>query len=205
MEPLSIDQSPLGVFERFLHDMCAAFSLSIGGLELQRKQLESGLADSERLGNENPVIYFGQGDPNVAFNPYGAVTIRMAIAGSVRGGRYSVILSQAWASSVYAAWEHHFRTTISEAIGCPRDELSSDAMGDLRLVRHDIEHELGIATSANSGRCLKLHWAEIGELIVIGPSRIEEFMRLMEVEIAAWRSQMNSVEGNTKRWSVSPL
>ena len=162
------------------------------------------LDQAERDGNPNPKLFFGSGgDLTEPFGVYGVVTVRAAIAGATKGARYQVILGQAWVSSLYAAWEHHFRATIAKAVGVLQPEVMSDIMGDLRLIRHDIEHELGIATRANSGRCVRHQWTAVDQSIEIGLQEIKEFMQLIEPEIAAWRLRSNQSKPDGATTSAS--
>jgi hypothetical protein len=76
---------------------------------------------------------------------------------------------------VFTTWEHEYRGRLAAAHACKPTDIKVPLLGDLRLLRHDILHHRGVASSDNSGRCEVLgHWVKDGEDIVIGAKQVNE-------------------------------
>lgn len=131
--------------------------------------------------NPDPEVYFGIGDPNLTDHRNYAHLSKFELLDLLRpDGPIEDLLGQQWVTHVFAHWEHYYRPTIAEAIGCEPDDVHHDLFGDLRCLRHDILHARGHATLDNAGRCIRLgHWVVIGQQIQIRNARIDEFMHML--------------------------
>ena len=88
----------------------------------------------------------------------------------------SVALSQQWMVLTYALWDENFRKRIADAAGVAKNDVAIDALGDLRHMRHDIAHHLGIASKGHSARCVEFQWFDVGDVVFMGPQREREFV-----------------------------
>jgi hypothetical protein len=104
-----------------------------------------------------------------------------------RDGSFSVQLSNNWIIGLVAAWEYRYRKEIANLLGLPTaNDLVSDEMGDLTLIRNDVVHHQGIATARNMRRCRSLHWFSDGDAIRVDVPHIYEFQQKFAPQIGAW-------------------
>jgi hypothetical protein len=102
-------------------------------------------------------------------------------------GQAFVAQSQQWIVLTYAMWDENFRPRIAAAAGVEKNDIAIDALGDLRHMRHDIAHHLGIASADHSARCVELKWFDIGDQIHIAPHQIREFVEALPgYELTPW-------------------
>jgi hypothetical protein len=77
---------------------------------------------------------------------------------------------------MYAAWEHEYRHRLARAHGVDHDSVIVPVFGDFRLLRHDILHCHGIATSEHAGACEVLRWFSGGDVIQLKADHYAEFV-----------------------------
>jgi len=112
-----------------------------------------------------------------------------------RDGAFAVQLSNSWIISLVAAWEYRFRQEIAALLKLPtRNDLTSDEMGDLTLMRNDIVHHHGVATTNNCGRCRSLRWFAEGETIRVDTPLIYEFHKKIGPQVAEWGKRAAELE-----------
>jgi hypothetical protein len=159
----------------FLNDSLAALSYATLGLMREREALaELGTQD-----NPDPTIHIVPNltEPVVPYTRWKLSEARVQLA---RSGPVEQRLSQQWIVYTYTAWEHGYRARLEAAHGYESGRLKVPLFGDLRRLRNDVVHHLGVATQENSGRCEVVgHWVTIGEPIHVGSKRLAEFWGLV--------------------------
>lgn len=136
----------------FVEDLTAATCFALVAVRQYRVETEVMKLLPE---NPDPQVGIGSGPPGVV--PPIVVSRRSKVLEQLAvGGPVERNLSQQWVVSLYTAWDHEYRTRLADALGVTKDAVVDDLLGDLRRVRHDIVHHHGVATKANSGRCLML-------------------------------------------------
>lgn len=79
-------------------------------------------------------------------------------------------------ATIYHYWEGHFRERIADAIGVESNDVKIPIIGDLRLYRISIVHNLGIAIQ-DMERCTEIAWFKRGDPIELYPNHIEEIIQ----------------------------
>jgi hypothetical protein len=156
-----------------LNDAAGAHGFAIGGLPLLLEKITGAPKYPE---NPDPDLYIGLGDPNVEMRPYALFKTSQLPALLARDGNVERLLGQQWAVFVFAEWEHVIRPRLAAARGCVVNEVQASVFGDLRLIRHDILHHAGVASSALVRRRELLRWFDAGQPIMIRGQHIAEFM-----------------------------
>jgi len=85
---------------------------------------------------------------------------------------------------VYHIWEEKYRRTLTSQSGVALGEISSDIMGDLRLLRNSIIHNKGIAGS-DVGKCKVIQRFAPGDAITLTKSDMNEIIRAIKSELRA--------------------
>jgi hypothetical protein len=160
----------------FLNDAAGAHAFALMGLHLAHEQMTRVAAESI---NPTAPMLMGVGDPSeagtVAYQSWSLNTIPDRLTDD---GQVAIQLGQQWIVTVYAHWEHYFRSRFAEALGCSRDDVRVPLMGDMRHLRHDVLHHRGVATEEHTGRCEVLKdWFAAGEMILIDTKKVAQFMR----------------------------
>ncbi|HEY5273058.1 MAG TPA: hypothetical protein VIJ34_07460 [Acidimicrobiales bacterium] len=140
-------------FRERLQEVSAAAVYAQTAMLMQSDRLTEQLQQSIALGNTDPTMFFGSGDPNEAFAPFVQRPLRELIAKSSKGGSYIDLIGHGWIITVFSSWEEEFRALIAGGLGLLTDDLQCDLLGDLRHMRNDIAHHRGIATARNTERC----------------------------------------------------
>lgn len=159
-----------------LNDLTAAHTFATAGLVRIREFFSQMPTIPE---NPDPLIRIGTGDPNTPeARQYAQWRRSEAIEQTRPHGTVETRLGQQWITLLYSLWEHEYRPRIAAAHNRdPRDE-KYPLIGDLRLMRNDVIHHRGVATSSNTGRCEVLQWFQPGETISLKGEHFEEFIRI---------------------------
>ncbi len=160
----TIDQV-LEEMAQFVNDSIATHAFATMGL----RQLSISLGGMARTPeNPDPQIFIGNGNPNLPeTQTYAGWRLSKALEEIVPHGPVDMRLGRQWLVSMFAAWEHDFRQRLAVAHGVEHDSIVVPLFGDLRLLRHDVLHCRGIATSDHAGRCQLLRWFQVGDEIQI--------------------------------------
>lgn len=90
-------------------------------------------------------------------------------------GRAFIELSQQWIVTTFAIWEDHFRPRIATAAGLEPEDIGLPVIGDLRHMRNDIAHHLGVASAGRSARCKFVKFAA-GDVVYIKVDDLPQFL-----------------------------
>jgi hypothetical protein len=154
----------------FLNSIGTAHYFSMLGLIDEQERVAKMLAISASEGNDDPVIHLGTGSPaGQGWVPFLSRPMKQLHAELEPGARVSDLVGHMWITTTYTAWETALRSALEKAAGLDQNAVLWPHMGDLRCLRHDIVHHRGIGTPEWTGRCEVLGWAEVGEMISIGP------------------------------------
>lgn len=85
--------------------------------------------------------------------------------GIKRDGPISQVIAHGILSWIYTAWNDKYRKAIAEELGTSPQEVLCDVMGDLRILRNAIAHDLGTAGDKVS-KLRELSWFKPGRLIL---------------------------------------
>jgi len=144
-------------------------------------QRVSEIVISDPVNNPDPTIHLGAGDPNdPATQAHAGMTISRVLELTRKGGEAELLLGRQWLVSIYQDWDEDVRPRLAQAHGVTLREVVVPALGDLRLIRHDIIHHHGLARDGHGGKCQVLKWFESDEEIDI---RSEHFLDLRNTQI----------------------
>jgi hypothetical protein len=85
--------------------------------------------------------------------------------GMRKDGPISQVIAHGIINWIYAAWDERFRKRIAEELGVNCNEVMCDVMGDIRIIRNAISHDLGFATEKIS-ELKELSWFSPGQIIL---------------------------------------
>jgi hypothetical protein len=166
----------LSELKRDLNDLTAAHTLASAGL-IRIREFFTQLPTLPQ--NPDPLIMIGTGDPNTPeARQYAQWRRSEAIEQTQLKGSAETRLGQQWIVFLYALWEHEYRPRLAVAHNRDPNDERYPLIGDLRLIRNDVIHHRGVATSTNTGRCKVLQWFQPGETIILRGQHFEEFIRI---------------------------
>ncbi len=84
----------------------------------------------------------------------------------------------------YHIWEEKYRRNLATHDGTPFGEISSDIMGDLRLLRNAIIHNKGIASN-DMARCKVVKHFPPGQRIILSDNEIYTILRAIRHEFGS--------------------
>jgi hypothetical protein len=123
-------------------------------------------------------LIIGRGDPNDPSNVTQHTTTQGEFkARNRRGGENHVLLGQLFVVQLYSFWEVGYRPRLARAMGKEPDELKLEIFGDLRLLRHDVLHNLGVVDQATVRR-LEVLSVPAGQRLVLDELTIEMIARV---------------------------
>ena len=126
--------------------------------------------------DRNISFTYGKGDPN---SP-DAIPLHTCTQGKIKqrngenGDNFKFIGNMSLIS-IYQYWEDCYRGKIAEEKGVCKNDIKSDIMGDLRLIRISIVHHKGIALKEVEN-CKKLKWYNENDKIFIDQKKLEEIL-----------------------------
>ena len=129
-----------------------------------------------------PCMYC-EGNPNLS----GAVVLyscsqkEFKEINSENGSNYKFIGSMCLIT-IYQYWEDYFRGEIARQLAVNKDEIISDIMGDLRLIRNSLIHHGGVALKEVEG-CKVIKWFKEGDIIAINENRFKEIIFIIKKAI----------------------
>ena len=156
---------------------------SIKTQQFTSKQVGMSIADLD-----NSISYYGVGDPN----KLDSYVLHECTQGQLKkrnekdGDNYSIIANLCIVL-IYQYWEDHYRGQIAKELELPRkNNLKSNIMGDLRLLRTSIVHHKAIA-KGEVENCILLQWFKKGDTIYVNSKmfesiifHIKEYIRQMD-------------------------
>jgi hypothetical protein len=131
--------------------------------------------------NPDPMVYIGVGDPNLLDARALARWRRSEMLKQLSPtGDAHARLGRQWLVSLYQEWEDDIRPRLGKAFHVSKERVIAPVFGDLRLMRHDIIHKRGVASSENSGRTQILKWFSPGETIDLVDQHFLDFKQALE-------------------------
>lgn len=146
-----------------------AYLKEIQALQVQSsRQLNTSINTLDKRG-----IVYAQGDPT---DPSALVTHECTqgeLKGRLKkGGLNENMVGQFCLVMAYEYWEK-VRGSIADILKKKRNDIKSDIFGDMRYIRHDIVHNIGIATKENSAKAFLLKWFKNGDPIIINDPQLD--------------------------------
>jgi len=161
----------LGELRTALNDATATVCLAGAGL---RKLAETFAGFPTQVGNADPQIHIGNGDPNQPESEvFANWRVSELVNQTVLNGPADTRLGHQWIVTFYAHWEEDIRPRLATAHGCGKDDIKLPLLGDLRWLRHCVVHRKGI--SRGFGEVLQ--WFGPGEGISLRGEHYAEFHR----------------------------
>jgi len=189
----------LSDFESVVTSVYGVYLNSKGGFRLlvkeiteaEEKQLEQlrkthpECASIEFLDSQ-PCLYC-EGNPNIP----GASVLYQCSQGEYKErnsdtGINSRFIGNMCVIAIYQYWEDHFRTEIARNLGKNREDILSDIMGDLRLLRRSIIHHRSIALKEVEN-CKLLRWFKEGDDIFIDEDKFKDIVSYIKSFIQTLR------------------
>jgi len=182
-------------FEDFVTSVCGVYWMSIGGYRLlvdemnatQKRQIHQ--LEDTNLSNANmefvdslPCMYC-EGDPNLP----GATVLYTCSQKEYKeinreGGSNWKFIGRMCVLTIYQYWEDHFRGQMAIELEVKKDDIVSDIMGDLRLIRHSIIHHGGVTLRAVEN-CKLINWFKEGDEISIDESKFKQIVFIIKKAI----------------------
>lgn len=115
--------------------------------------------------------------------------------GLKKDGPISQVVAHGMLSWVYFAWERRFRPLIAKELGVHNDEVMSDIMGDIRILRHKIAHNLGFLDE-DIKKLKILNWLKQGHIILktSDMNKIQLIINEMSISISSNRTSVDKFD-----------
>ena len=116
--------------------------------------------------NRTNTIYFGSEHPDKG--QFDASINIGEYLDSFQNGGFQNLIAKSFMTAIYAEWDELYRFRIAEELGVQRNDVKSDLMGDLRLIRNYIVHNKSIVPDKHKN-LKELDWSlSPGELWITG-------------------------------------
>jgi len=152
------------------------------GLQNVADKLRSRLVEGQ-----DPSLFIGTGHPDQG-KTHSRIKLRVAVASSARDGEFSDTIDKSIIVAIFSEWEGLYRRKIAKEVGVEAKRVTSDLMGDLRIVRNWIVHSKSVV-GKNCTRIKVLSWQlhQDQELKVTGQmfSSLIDEINAMSVEVRA--------------------
>lgn len=86
------------------------------------------------------------------------------VKGMKRDGPISQVIAHGMLSWIYFAWEKRFRPKIAIELGVSNNDVMSDIMGDIKILRHKIAHNLAFLDK-DAQKLKIINWLKPGQII----------------------------------------
>ncbi|MFZ3165997.1 MAG: tetratricopeptide repeat protein [Candidatus Methanoperedens sp.] len=133
---------------------------------------------------DNAFFTYGKGDPrnSDSYNLHKCTQGKLKKRNEKDGDNDSIIANLCIVL-IYQYWEDHYREQIAKELGhSNKNDLESDIMGDLRLLRISIIHHKAIAKK-EVGKCKLLQWFEDGDKIYVNREMFEDIIFYIKADI----------------------
>lgn len=147
----------LDEFKDFTQRIHNAYSLANRSLEVLAEQIQFADGYSD---NENYKILDDESGQVISAIPNFHI-----IKGLKRDGPISQVIAHGMLSWVYFAWENRFRPMIAKELGVSNNKVMSPLMGDIRILRHKIAHNLGFLDK-DIKKLKVINWLGQGHIIL---------------------------------------
>jgi len=137
------------------------------------------------------VYIFGKGDPNLP----NSIELYRCTQGEYKErnsekGINSRSVGNMCVIAIYQYWEDYFRQKIANLLNrTNKNELASDIMGDLKILRRSIIHHRGIALKEVEN-CKLLRWFKEGDDIFIDKDMMKDIIFQVKSYLRALRGEV---------------
>lgn len=189
----------LSDFEYVVTSILGVYLNTIGGYRLCLKEL---IANQEKqlrqLRRTNPKLasvefldstpgQYSEGNPNI---PGAKVLFECSLGEHKKrnssGGLNYRIIGNMCVIVIYQYWEDYFRVEIARNLGREKNDISSDIMGDLNLLRRSIIHHRSVALKEIEN-CRLLRWFKEGDEIFIDEDKFKDIVSYIKAFIQTMR------------------
>jgi len=123
--------------------------------------------------DKRPTTY-GRGDPNKPQHVKLHTCTQAELKGrNEEGGANQKFIANMCLVSIYQYWDDHYRKEIAVVLGKDKNDLQSDIMGDIRLLRRSIIHHEAVCKK-DVEKCKLLNWFKKGDEIFIDKEKFEQ-------------------------------
>lgn len=145
------------------------------------KKTNPKLANIEYLDRQRMI--YGKENPN----KIGSVELHQCSQAELKirneeGGANHKFIANMCLVSIYQYWEDHYRKEIASVLGKDKNDIQSDIMGDIRLLRLSIIHH-GALCKKDVEKCHLLKWFKKGDEIFIDKMKFEQAIRYIYIYI----------------------
>lgn len=147
----------LNDFKDFTRRVHNSYALVNDGLELLGEKIESS-------GSFNAINTYEVIDEESEQLISSAPKFRV-ISGLKKDGPISQLVAHGLISFIYHSWEDHFRKMIAIEMNVEKNLLMCDLIGDIRLLRHKIAHNLG-SIDKDIKKFKVITWLKEGHIIL---------------------------------------
>ena len=189
-------------FEDVVTSIYGVYLMSTQGFHLLVKELMNvQLMTMNKLKSTHPelasvqyldslVYIFGKGDPNLP----NSIELYRCTQGEYKErnsekGINSRFVGNMCVIAIYQYWENYFRQKIANLLNrTNKNELTSDIMGDLKILRHSIIHHRSIALREVEN-CKLLRWFKEGDDIFIDKNMMQYIVFQVKSYLRALRGE----------------
>lgn len=147
----------LNEFKDFTQRIHSSYSLTNHSLEILAEKIQF----ADRFNDSEDYKIFDDESGQII----SAIPNFHIIKGLKRDGPISQVIAHGMLSWIYYAWENRFRSMIAGELGVSKNEVVSDLMGDIRILRHKIAHNLGFLNK-DLKKLKIINWLEQGPIIL---------------------------------------
>ena len=157
------------------------------GLELMHADLEQKQRASQS--NDSDLVPYIKCH-NEPYEEHGLLvsTVGQVKKRNAEGGRNYELLGNLCLVAIYSWWEDRYRKEFATCLRKEKNEIKSSVMSDIRILRHAIIHNNGIATE-DCEKCELLKWFKRGDRIFIMFEQFEDIFSEIQKFLMAFYKQ----------------
>ncbi len=193
------DNDAINQFENIVDHLYGVYLDSMTGFELVKQQTiniqngtierfnqsNSSLANTEYL--DSLPFEYGEGHPEDLPLSLHVCTQGERKQRNSESGNNFLFIGNMCLVSIYHYWEDKYRKLIAQKKGLSKkNDLSSDIMGDIRLLRTSIIHHRGIAKE-ELNNCKILNWFKEGDEIFIDDEKMKKIILEIKYQLNEWK------------------
>lgn len=161
----------LDEFKEECQSLYACFVFSVAGMQERGKQIK------KTRPTELNRVFISTRDP-LLHRPTATIGSRVLIQHLSKGGLYSDELAKSLLVMIFARWDEFYRPLLAKHLEVDKNEIKSNLMGALRLLRNVIVHANSKIDSKLVKQLAPFGWDLTPGDVIITESMMEQFIEL---------------------------
>ena len=164
-------------YKRIVDSIWGTYLDATTGFQKVKEMIDKIHANLKGVDNPDDLQFiYGKGNPN---SP-DAIALHRCTQGKIKernskDGENFKFIGNMSLISIYQYWEDYYREKIAKEKKLNKNDIKSDVMGDLRLIRISIIHHKGIALEEVE-KCKILNWYKKDDKIFIDQDKLEQIL-----------------------------